>query len=119
MIINSYVPDHGQKTALALAGLGEKKLSLYFHSDAKELCDQLLDYFPKLLKAGEYGLLRCGDKGERNLVLIDVPPAGYTVEYLKAVVSSAKIYIRPLQKNLDLSIIESVSSFRYLYACAT
>ena len=37
----------------------------------------------------------------------------------KAVVSSAKIYIRPLQKNLDLSIIESVSSFRYLYACDT
>ena len=49
VIINSYVPDHGEKITLALAGLGEKKL---FNSDAKELCDQLLDYFPKLANAG-------------------------------------------------------------------
>ena len=31
------------------------------------------------------------------------PEGGHTVDYLKAVIHSVKIYIRPLQKDLDLS----------------
>ena len=55
--------------------------------------------FPKLANGGGYELLRLGDM--KTLEIISEPASGYSVEYLKSVVSSAKIYIRPLQKNLD------------------
>ena len=42
------------------------------------------------------------------LVPLEVPPGGYNVEFLKAVISSAKIYIRPMQKDLDLSVTKNV-----------
>lgn len=87
---------------MALANLGDKKLSLFLYSGSKELYEQFLDYFPKLSKGGGYELLRAGDRGGKNLVEIDMPASGYSVEYLKAVVSSAKVYIRPLQEDLDL-----------------
>lgn len=92
------------KAKLNLAGLGDKKISIFLHGDAEEI-----DY-PKLAEGGGCELLRCSDKGGRELVVIDMPAAGYTPQYLQSVVSSAKIYIRPLQKNLDLTYSEDVSS---------
>ena len=41
-----------------------------------------------------------------RIVPLDVtppPPSGYTADYLKRVAGQAKIYIRPLQKDLDLT----------------
>ncbi len=35
-----------------------------------------------------------------------MPAVGYSAEYLKSVVSSAKIYVRPMQKDLDLSPVD-------------
>ena len=63
---------------------------------------QLVEHFPKLSESGRYELLRPTDKGGKELIGIDMPSSGYTVEYLKAIVTSAKLYIRPLQKDLDL-----------------
>ena len=61
----------------------------------------LIDEFPKLTSAGGYELLR-SDRGMKLLIVIDVPPCGYTVSYLKTVAHNAKIYIRPLQKDLSV-----------------
>ena len=47
--------------------------------------------------------MRAPETGSRELVVIDIPHDGYSVEYLQAVVKSAKVYIRPLQKDLDLT----------------
>ena len=33
-----------------------------------------------------------------------MPPTGHNPQYLQSVVSSGKIYIRPLQKDLDLKM---------------
>ena len=101
------MPDPGKKAELALAGLGEKKCSLFLYGCAKKMRDELVDIFPKLAKAGGFELLRGSDKGSKDLVPIEIPKTGYTPEYLKAVVSSAKVYIRPLQNNLDLTEVEN------------
>lgn len=66
---------------------------------AEELREEFLVHFPKLAEEGGYELLRMGDA--RNLEVIAEPTDGYSVEYLKSVVSSAKIYVRPLQRDLD------------------
>ena len=43
--------------------------------------------------------------------MIPVPEAGYSVEYVRAVVHSAKVFIRPIQKDLDLSCVKDVNLF--------
>ena len=40
--------------------------------------------------------------GNRQPVVLSIPPGGYTVWYLKLTLGSAKGYLRPLQKDLVL-----------------
>lgn len=44
----------------------------------------------------------------RELDVIPIPSEGYSVEYLKGIVHSARIYIRPLQKCLEMSPFQSI-----------
>ena len=46
--------------------------------------------------------MRAQDGGSKLLNVIPVPPNGYTSSFLKKVVHCAKVYIRPLQKDLSL-----------------
>ena len=46
--------------------------------------------------------MRTHYKGSKLLNVIDVPPSGYNVTYLKAIVHNAQIFIRPLQRDLSL-----------------
>lgn len=86
------------------------------YGDAEELNHELTDYYPKLAEGGGYELLRSGGGG-RELFVIDMPSVGYSAQYLKSIISSAKIYVRPLQKDLDLSPRENVcQSIRYCNA---
>ena len=70
--------------------------------EAEDLYCELVEHFLKLAKGGGFELLRGSEKGDKELILIDVPQDGYTTEFLKAVVTSAKIKIRPLQNDLDM-----------------
>ena len=56
-------------------------------------------------------MLHVPEEGGRDLEPIKAPKDGYSVEYLKAVVHNAKVYIRPLQKNLDKEPISTVVSW--------
>ena len=91
------------RAKLSLAGLGEKKISIFLYRDAEDIHHEFIHNFPQLAKGGGYELLQCSDRGGRELILIDMPKTGYTPQYLKSVICSAKIYICPLQKDLDLS----------------
>jgi hypothetical protein len=70
--------------------------------------------YPKLSQAGGFELLIIGDP-RTSLVLITSPVTGYSVPFLRdsAGLGQALAYIRPLQKNLDLStsIDEGLSRF--------
>lgn len=96
------VPDSHHRGILKLAGLGEKRFSVDLYSTAQQFYDDLLSQYPKLREGGGFELLRVTEGGSRDLEIIKVPDGGYTTVYLKAVVHSAKLYIRPLQKALDL-----------------
>ena len=57
--------------------------------------------FPKLKEGGGFELLRVPEGGGKLLQVIASPESGYTVTYLRAVVHHAKVYVRPMQNNLD------------------
>ena len=97
-------PGSKYRASLQLAGLGGKRLSVDLYADTRELHDDILFNFPKLIDAGGYELLRSSTAGpSKELEIIPQPGDGYTVEYLKAVAHQAKVFIRPLQQNLELS----------------
>ena len=52
------------------------------------------------MDGGGFELLRVMEGGGKSLEVIQMPEAGYTPEYLKAVIHHAKIFIQPLQKTL-------------------
>ena len=102
----SHVPTPLDKAELIRAGLGMGSLLLFEHSDAWEFHDEILRKFPKLTDGGGYELLRtCGNS--RELHVIPPPSGGYTTSYVKSVANQAKLYVRPLQKDLSLEETKS------------
>lgn len=95
------IPNANERATLKLAGLGEKRLTVHANATALELQGDLLREFPKLEHGGGHEMLRATDGGGKDLIPIVMPSYGYTVEYLQAIVKSGKIYIRPIQRNLD------------------
>ena len=61
---------------------------------------KLIEAFPILETAGGYEILRTGERGNRQLMVISMPLGRYTVPYLKVTIVSAKGYIRPLHKDI-------------------
>ena len=94
-----------------MAGLGEESVSLDLLSEAWEINEEIVFKFPKLKNAGGYELLRISESGGKMLDVIAMPKGGYTTSYLKAVVHHAKIYIRPLQCELDVYEVADRVSF--------
>lgn len=105
--------DYQEKGTLQLAGLGEKRFACSTESDAQDFSNDMIFQFPKLADGGGFELLQMCESGSKELKLIECPVGGYTVEYLKAVVDHAKVYIRPLQKKLDMSPSANVVSTSY------
>ena len=87
------------------AGLGHRKISLWEHGESNELHHELMEIFPQLRDAGGYELLRTAEHSTKDLQVIPPPTGGYTVSFLKAVVAQAKVYIRPLQKDLCATMV--------------
>lgn len=83
------------------AGLGEKRVIVPdIDCDAKEFVRIIVDHYPKLDGCGGFELLRC-ISNSRNLEVIS-PQIASSPKLLKAIVGSSKVYIRPIQKELDL-----------------
>lgn len=95
---------------LQLAGLGEKKVSLNVEADDWEIHEELQHRFPKLKDSGGFEILRISEGGGKILQNIARPKNGYTIPYLRAVVHHAKIYLRPLQKDLNVDTSDNEDS---------
>lgn len=88
---------------LMRAGLGRKQITLFEHNEAAEIHAEIMLAFPGLKDGGGYELLCVGGSGAQNTPqLIPQPAQGYSVSYLKEVVRQAKVYIRPVQRDLKL-----------------
>ena len=86
------------KAELIRAGLGVAQLN----------CHEILDKFPKLCDGGGYELLRTVGSSH-ELQHIPPPSGGYTAAYVKNVVNKAKVYVRPLKKDLSLDEVVTQS----------
>lgn len=99
------LPDGQERAELQIAGLGEKRISLSAYADAQDIYHELTFQFPKLSNSGGFELLWVSEGG-KQLDVIASPANGYTVSYLRVVIHHAKIFIRPLQKDLSLEALK-------------
>ena len=90
-----------QKEVLVEAGLGEKKVDISdVDCSPQEFQQQLIKVFPKLKHAGGFELLRCLS----NLKSLEPlsPSITMSPKLLRSVVGKSRIFIRPIQRDLDL-----------------
>ena len=85
-----------------MTGLGSKKLSLMVYGDSDDTHVMILEAFPQLREAGGYEILRASQS--RMLEVVPAPTEGYTTAYLKDIFGQAKIYLRPIQRDITDSI---------------
>ena len=85
---------------MALGGLDERTICFTKGGNNEHVHQKILEAFPTLSDFGGYQILRTGECGNRELLLIDIPLGGYTVSYLKSTIASAKGCIRPFQKDI-------------------
>ena len=72
-----------------------------------DISKELLESFPPLCECGGVELLRVPSRGRSELEVIPSPVGGYTTAYLKDVVKQARIYIRPIQRDLPLEPLQA------------
>ena len=95
------IPDAHEKIELALAGLGEKKVEFDKNGDSRHVHEKLMREFAKLGDGGGYEIMRSTNR-KGSLSVIPMSAVGYPVSYLQGVLSQAKAYIRPMQRDLPL-----------------
>ena len=71
------------------------------NGDAQHIHSVIMKEFPVLTMCGGYTLLRLAENSH-NMVVIEGPDNGMTVRYLKDILNYAKLYIRPLQKDITM-----------------
>lgn len=92
------------KVLLEEAGLGEKVLAVDMNASPEEFHHMIINAFPKLEEGGGFELLRCKPKS-KDLLLISSRVWG-TPKLLKKRVGNGKIFIRPIQRDLSLDVID-------------
>jgi hypothetical protein len=103
------VPGRQEKEELKSAGLGEERIHIGLKASAQQLHQKFILVYPKLENAGGYELLRCLPNS-RTLTKLQPPSGGHTPESLKGDVGQARIYLRPLQRDLDTTSIQTTTS---------
>lgn len=88
-------------------GLGARVVSLPEDGDASDVQREILDSFPPLNDGGGFELLRVPCRGRSELEQIPIPVGGYSTAFLRDVVKQARIYIRPIQRDLPLAPIST------------
>ena len=91
-----------EKDELVKAGLGEKMVEFEdIHMESEEFHEVLHQAYPQLQKAGGFVFCKCIVNTRRLEQLSQVCLSSPSV--LKARVGTARTYIRPLQRDLDLT----------------
>lgn len=107
-------PDTEETTKLAQMGLGFKEIKFNTDGDARHIHSAIVDAYPELDYCGGYCLMRLGS-GSSELVTIEPPRNGLNVRYLRDILKFAKLFIRPLQKDIEEREDEDSTVVRLLY----
>lgn len=97
----------GDKDELIKAGLGEKCVEFpSLDIDAEEMCDIIYSAFPKLKEGGGFKFCRCIPNSRKLEALSDI--AHSSPYHLEERVGNSRTYVRPIQRDLDLSEVSVV-----------
>ena len=80
--------------------VGEKTIIFSKGGNSEHVHGKILEAYPDLASVGRYQILRSGERENRQLMVIPILPGGYTVNYLKTTLTSAKGYLCPFQKDI-------------------
>ena len=101
-----FSPGLEESDTLLSAGLGRRKLVCPNKNASHSEFQKFLESeFPRLKAGGGFELLRAvgGGGGKRRLQVIPPGPEGYNIPYIRGVIGSGVVFIRPLQASLDNS----------------
>ncbi|CAC5420890.1 unnamed protein product [Mytilus coruscus] len=102
----SKIPKGTEKTVLFRCGLGLRRISVNLNFTAEQLFNAIEDIYPKIKGSGGFEFLRCGQNC-RDLQVLEYNWC--PVELRNNIGSQAKIYLRPVQKDLEtLTLHEEV-----------
>lgn len=90
-----------ERTMLLNAGLGEASIQFRQDANALECHQEIVARFPKLVETG-YELLMYQRGEDAGFYNISSP---HTAQRMRDAAGNAKMYIRPLQKDLDESVV--------------
>lgn len=92
--------DARYKIQLEENGLGERSISFYGNENFSDIIEIVKDTCERLSNVGGIELLKCS-QGIR--LLEDIPVTNiYSPRYLKEIVGSGRIYVRPIQQSIKL-----------------
>lgn len=69
-------PSTIEKVSMALAGLQEKRICFSKGGNSQHVHQKILQAFLILENAGGYDILRTGERGDRQLMVLSIPPGG-------------------------------------------
>ncbi len=105
-----------EREELLDCGLGDQKITFTdMECSAEEYKEILVDHFPKLSEGGGYELMRCCPNS-RQLECIS-SNALKSPKATQERVGRSKVYIRPIQRDLDTTPLEDMSNSQTNVSC--
>ncbi|KAJ8046169.1 G2/M phase-specific E3 ubiquitin-protein ligase [Holothuria leucospilota] len=106
ILIYSYeCHTHTPKMFCWNVGLGERKIALPSAANPEEVLDVLYQNFPKLKDGGGFEYLKA-EGASKMFREIPLPPnGGFTAANLKTIAKNSRIYLRPVQRDLDMTVV--------------
>ena len=101
--LHDSTPTSREKMLLASNGLGIKRLDFCRDAKSEEIDAVVLAAFPKLIGLGYEFLIT--DRKSSRLVVIATPAEGMTITYLKDIVLQSKLYIRPINGDVEVTVL--------------
>ena len=100
----SSAPNPDIVAALGMRGLGIKEIEIPMAATAEDLRNIVQDHFPPLRDVGGFELLR-SMPGNRTLIVLGPDVSGeYLLERIR---SNVRIYVRPIQRDINVRRIDS------------
>ena len=102
-------PNRDRLDQLKSAGLGKKRIAFNKNGDHAYFIKKLEEEFPQLQsQQGAIEVLRStgGGAGIRPITPIPMGSQGYSIKDLRSSINSAILYVRPLQTDLNLEVIQ-------------
>lgn len=99
------MPDKQQKKDFFDAGLGERRIVFEKNRDPSTFQLKLEEIFPRLVACGGVEVLRTSFTNKLQLEVIPPPASGYSATALadESCLGQALAYIRPVQRDLDMT----------------